>query len=368
MGEKDNGLDLEKLYNVVVAPETWPDVLNDIARSANAVGACLATDVGSKTLIARPVSPELVAPIDDFLDSGWYKRDLRGYRAWPLLRQGRKVLIEHDVSTEQERRNSAYHNEWLRPWDLPWWGTLGFSRDGQHYGLVMLRNSRQDAFTYEDLRPLSGLRHHLARVLTLIETLSTQRAEAVLDTMDLIERPAFLLNAAGRVIRLNTDAKALLGSDFTLSHGVLRTTHAENSERLQALIATVLAPGISVTRTEPHWMVLRRLGRRPFIVKAMPIIAGLSDILTGARALLTVNDLESSKLPTPEKLREAFGLTPAEARTALLLAAGEDPVSAAQTLGITSGTVRDHLKMIFSKTHTRRQSELLQLIERMRGS
>ena len=49
----ESGIGLEKLYDVVVAPETWPDVLHEITRSANGVGACLAAEAGSKTLIAR---------------------------------------------------------------------------------------------------------------------------------------------------------------------------------------------------------------------------------------------------------------------------------------------------------------------------
>lgn len=365
MSDSANGLDLERLYDVVVAPETWPQRLHDIARSTNGVGACLAAGLGSKTLIAKPVSPDLTDPIDDFIDNGWYKRDFRGVRAWPLFRDGRKVLVEHDISTEDERRRSAYHNEWLRPWDLPWWAALNVTLEDQHYGLVILRNSRQGAITHEEMRPLTALRPHLNRVLTLIDLLSMKRAEAILDAMDLIEKPAFLLNAAGRVTRFNGQAKGLLQTDFRLSHGHLRTAHADDSDGLQKLIATALAPGFSIGRTEPSWAVVRRFGRKPLIVNALPIIGGLADILAGARALLVVNDLENNKLPAEEKLRLVFNLTPAEARVALRLAAGEDVAVAAETLGISTGTVRDHLKAIFAKTDTHRQGDLLRLIERM---
>lgn len=365
MSESEAGFSLERLYDVVIAPETWPDMLNDIARSANAVGACLAAGAGSKTLIARPVSPDLVEPIDDFINSGWHQRDLRGQRAWPLFRKGRNILVEHDISTEQERRGSAYHNEWLRPWDLPWWGALGFALEDQHYGLVVLRNTRQGAVTHEDMRPLKLLQPHLGRVLTLVDMFSANRAEVILDAMDLIEKPAFALNASGRVIRLNTRAEGLARTDFRLSHGVLRALLADDDKGLQKLIATVLAPGFSFTRAPPLWTAIRRLGRRPLILTALPIIGGLSDIMTGVRAVLVVNDLEDKRLPAEEKLRLVFGLTPAEARIALRLATGEDVGVAAEMLGISAGTVRNHLKAIFVKTGTHRQGDLLRLIERM---
>ena len=58
-------------------------------------------------------------------------------------------------------------------------------------------------------------------------------------------------------------------------------------------------------------------------------------------------------------LRGHFGLTPAEARLALHLVAGETLRSAAVKLSITYETARSRLKKIFSKTGTCRQTELV---------
>ena len=58
-------------------------------------------------------------------------------------------------------------------------------------------------------------------------------------------------------------------------------------------------------------------------------------------------------------LRCHFGLTPAEARLALHLVAGETLRSAEVKLSITYETARTHLKNIFNKTGTCRQAELI---------
>ena len=63
-----------------------------------------------------------------------------------------------------------------------------------------------------------------------------------------------------------------------------------------------------------------------------------------------------------ELLRCHFGLTPAEARLALHLVAGETLRSAELKLGITYETARTHLKNIFNKTGTCRQAELVVII------
>src|SRR5215475_13429027 len=61
-------------------------------------------------------------------------------------------------------------------------------------------------------------------------------------------------------------------------------------------------------------------------------------------------------------LRSHFGLTPAEARLALHLVAGETLRCAAVKLSITYETARTQLKKIFNKTGTCRQAELVIVI------
>jgi DNA-binding CsgD family transcriptional regulator len=61
-------------------------------------------------------------------------------------------------------------------------------------------------------------------------------------------------------------------------------------------------------------------------------------------------------------LQRHFGLTPAEARLALHLVAGETLRSAEVKLSISYETARTHLKNIFNKTGTSRQAELVIVI------
>ncbi len=63
-----------------------------------------------------------------------------------------------------------------------------------------------------------------------------------------------------------------------------------------------------------------------------------------------------------ELLQCHFDLTPAEARLALHLVAGETLRSAAAKLNISYETVRTSLKNIFRKTGTCRQAELVVMI------
>src|SRR5262245_30882922 len=60
-----------------------------------------------------------------------------------------------------------------------------------------------------------------------------------------------------------------------------------------------------------------------------------------------------------ELLRSHFDLTPAEARLALHLVAGETLRSADVKLSISDETARSHLNNTYGKTGTRRQAELV---------
>ena len=64
-------------------------------------------------------------------------------------------------------------------------------------------------------------------------------------------------------------------------------------------------------------------------------------------------------------LQQAFGLTPAEARTAALVGSGLAPQDVADQIGLTVGTIRSELKSIFEKLGISRQSELAALVTRL---
>jgi DNA-binding CsgD family transcriptional regulator len=71
------------------------------------------------------------------------------------------------------------------------------------------------------------------------------------------------------------------------------------------------------------------------------------------------------KKSTPELvLQLAFGLTTAEARMASSIARGEGLRHAANANGIAFETARAHLKAVFAKTQTHRQTDLALLISR----
>jgi DNA-binding CsgD family transcriptional regulator len=85
----------------------------------------------------------------------------------------------------------------------------------------------------------------------------------------------------------------------------------------------------------------------------------------GCAAALFVGNLDEAVTGSAAEvamLRTTFGLTAAEARLALRLAAGSTLADAADAFGVTQNTVRAQLRAVFDKTGARRQSELVRLL------
>ncbi|MBT5110350.1 MAG: PAS domain S-box protein [Rhodospirillaceae bacterium] len=79
-------------------------------------------------------------------------------------------------------------------------------------------------------------------------------------------------------------------------------------------------------------------------------------------ALVFLNDPEAVPDLKETQLSSLYGLTPAEARLAKLLAQDLSLAEASEELGVSQHTVRTHIKRIFSKTITERQSGLIRVL------
>jgi DNA-binding CsgD family transcriptional regulator len=104
----------------------------------------------------------------------------------------------------------------------------------------------------------------------------------------------------------------------------------------------------------------------PLAVTVAPVRLPAMTILGGAAAVIVcVTDTEAGvKLPE-QRLRDLFGLTPAEARLALF--EGATLNEAAESLKISRFTAQNHLARIFEKTGANRQATLIQLMMRAVG-
>jgi DNA-binding CsgD family transcriptional regulator len=107
---------------------------------------------------------------------------------------------------------------------------------------------------------------------------------------------------------------------------------------------------------EERYFSIERGEQSPLEVQMLPVRGGSSGKNTLVFLLYTPG--EHCQI-SPKILQQRYLLTPAECKLTMLLLRGLSLQVAAGLLGVQVETVRSQLKSIFSKTNTKRQSELL---------
>ncbi len=151
--------------------------------------------------------------------------------------------------------------------------------------------------------------------------------------------------------------------------GALRAGRPEETAALRRLVAAAVLSRGEGAPPAGHLCISRAPPRPPLVATTTPLSASgvaAAGLPPEAMALLLVADPEARPAPPPPSvLREAFGLTRAEADIAARAAAGEGVPALAASLAISPGTARLHLHRVFEKTGARRQAELAAILARL---
>jgi DNA-binding CsgD family transcriptional regulator len=366
---------IDACYDAVIMPETWPDALHGLARSLDAACAMFYPrnpDVASndprdpaRPLQQVPASPEYNDLLQDYVREGWYLNHYRAERGLPLVDSGRTVVVEHDLATDEERKRLRHYNELYLKRGFPGYAMIAFQVEESPWLVPLLRGGVQGHFTRAEAERLAPLAPHFRRMVSLSAKLTRGRSAAGLDALEAMGVPAVLLDWRRSVAQSNSLLEPLLGAGVQLSNGRLMATDRASDVELQALIRRVCGPSSARAKDAPPIVALRRHGRRPLVVEALQLSGAFADKFGFASAILVFRDLDRPSISPAARLRQVFGLTPAEALLAERLLEGGDLRSVADSIGTSRETVRSQLKSIFAKTDTHRQSELVALIARL---
>lgn len=172
--------------------------------------------------------------------------------------------------------------------------------------------------------------------------------------IDPLQRPVFA-NAAARAILEKGDGIGLVGS-------VLR----ENGGRsLEPRLQRILRGWCGAEDEQPvPFYVARPSGRRPYEVTVC--LCGQPESLapypTGRHAIVYLRDPDAGVPIDEQALRQRYGLTPAEARTAAALALGGTLPEHSELRKLRPMTLRGYVKQIFARTGTHSQLDLVRLV------
>lgn len=203
--------------------------------------------------------------------------------------------------------------------------------------------------------PMTARRRPPRRILRV--EVERNAAAAALDRLPI---GVILIDERGELIACNFSARRILDQRDGLCEddGMLRgSTHAQTL----ALHRSLRSAAEGGAEHDRSLSLTRPSGERPLELLLVPAD---SDPDPDAPRIVTlfVTDPADAAGPDTDVLQRLYGLTPAEACFASLIAQGRKLEEIAKLQDISLHTARGHLKNIFAKTGTHRQANLVRLL------
>ncbi len=273
---------------------------------------------------------------------------------------------------DDEFTRTEFYNEWARKYDFfnYHYGLL-FRNPHSSAGVMLSKRRSRPHFTEDELYTINLVKPHLGRAYELHLSLARDKdkSEMIESAIDRVPRNVVLIDLDGRVVFANNGAKALLNNNDGLTiaaNQTLRCSVPAECKKGRDLLRSAIGPIVLEKPMRGGTLqVSRPSGLRQYNVLVSPFAEdGLVRTEGSNLAIVFISDPEENVETVEDVLVNIYDLTPTEARVASLLTNGNGIDHICDLLRIKQNTVKTHLKHIFSKTETRRQSELIKLILR----
>lgn len=251
-----------------------------------------------------------------------------------------------------------------------------WTNGAQAYLISLFRPPDAQPFGPHDKEFLVRLLPHLKRSHSLREAIQHDRQlqQSLRQMVDRLPVAFLLVRPSGRVEFSNRLAQSMLehGNGISLTpEGHISTRFPGDTAELKRLIRVTATCGNGngeINGHGEHFMISRGAGRLPLICVVHPA-SGLHAMSIGGReagATLLIKDPSIECSDDLADFSAIYRLTGAERRLTQLLVDGLGLFEAASKLGITKNTARTHMRNIYSKIGTNRQTDLIRLHGQLR--
>jgi DNA-binding CsgD family transcriptional regulator/PAS domain-containing protein len=275
------------------------------------------------------------------------------------------IMLCHEHIDSETVRKSEYYADFFLPHGARWlMGAHLTQRDTTTIDIAFQRSPAQPHFSEVERKRLADVVPHLRRAVRLGQTLARTNflPQLGLAAFDRIPAALAIIDEKAHLLYANPSAEAIFRSQDGLS---IRNSalHIEQAVQADALrYALSVSPERAASGASLH--VNRRSNPLPYLLRITPLRMPENPILSPDVniVLLTISVPGERMLADRELLIGGFGLTPAEARVAAALAAGDRAEHIAARFSISMPTVRSQIRAVLEKTHTRRQIDAVQVI------
>lgn len=354
-----------QIYDSVLHPERWNETLARITATLCPLSweAAFILWESSNPPSARFVAATgLAAGVQEI-----YAAVYAGHHPWSrkLMRYGNGSVVDsNDIMTREEFAETEFFRNFLAPWGIDRMvAVLLDRRGGERLGLMLPGPGDRDVARLK--RGLRVLAPHIQRAMRISDRLAALdlAAGAARAATDFAPFAIFSLDDQLNILAANSRAARYERAGFIrLAQDRFAFTHPASQKQL-----TDLAKGEGPTGLA--FQTVDATGREcPVLVARITrqTVEQIGGVALGASLVVT---LGSSPGETPvveiDRVAQWFALTPAEARLAVALAAGETLQDYAAQRAVSLNAARFLLKGIFRKTGATSQAQLVALLARL---
>ncbi|MGQ0446464.1 MAG: helix-turn-helix transcriptional regulator [Beijerinckiaceae bacterium] len=347
---------VDRIYESSFVPELWPGVLKELAQIIDAPR-------GSLYILNREgtrwtVSPGASEDAQRLVNEGWLERGQFAARLLGARHAG--FLVEYDAFTPEELEAEPFYRDFVRPTGFGWGaGTVLPLPTGEKIFLSLARLYERGPVEPAFVQKLDSLRPHLARSILICARLQLERARIASETLAIIGLPALVLDDRGKVLAANHFIEAMTGHVRWQARDRVSLTDRAADQLLREAIAAIDLAGGSSVRSFP---VRDADTQAMMVAHVVPIRLSARDIFVRCAAALVLTPVTLPDAPPVELVQSLFDLTPAEARVARGLAAGDTVETIASARAVSQNTIRKHVRGVLEKTGCNRQADIVALL------
>jgi DNA-binding CsgD family transcriptional regulator len=353
---------LDQVQAAIFEPSLWLPTIEALSRASGALGANIMEPSGRGTFGAALTTENLECLLEGYVHDDWGSRDFRANLLQPLHRAG--VVFETDFVSKDQFDHHEYY-QFMRKYGVGDCVLMDISAGKDTLYFVLQNSLADDSPQASDMSHFHALRTRLLTAVQLAQHIDASKVTGMAAAFQTSNIGCIFFNRKGLVTLTNPKADALFSDDLRISRGEVRAGSANETARFHRELKIALqAPGPTAETLSA--VRLSRTGKRPLIVRFERFGTQLADVFSHSCAMALIEDPDEEVRLKPETLMTLFDLTPAETRISLLVASGMSAVNIASQYGIGYETVKSHIRSIFQKTGTGRQSELSALFGKIR--
>jgi DNA-binding CsgD family transcriptional regulator len=359
---------LDLIYDAAIEPELWQSVLTEIADLTNSQGGI----IYGVSAAASTVYFEYNGRLDEECSRVFRERHIQNpFNTFMEHLPVGKFVLSDEIIPLSSLRRTLFFDEVLHPQEVAHAAMVPLAaKDDFRLAFNICQSARRGPLGEVEQRLVKDLMPHVCRAVRLAFRIEGYRAllRAEFDVLERLTVGVILLDRRARPMYVNAAARSFAASGGILRlHGaIIATCSPPYSRRLDELIGAAMrgapAAAMSVPRPSDGHLLTVLVSS----VRGRDIDRFADFRMPDAAVLLFIVDPANRAGIPVSWMMDGYGLTNAEARVALAASSGLTIPETANRLGVSENTIKTHLRRVFAKTGTSRQSELARLTAALR--